>query len=121
MGDGRGSGAENALQSMLFYYITALIDNGVNDPKQYIATKICSMIDLAEDQSAYVKANIASRNKLLESLKSSMELLESMESSGNLDMDSLKIVKGILSNVEEGLELAIKTHTPDLMEKTREK
>ena len=99
MEDNKMSGAKNGLQTMLFYYLYSLIGN-VEDPKQYIATEIGKMIDLSEEQIQYVKMNIANDNKLLENLSSSIRLLDNIEKTGKLDMESIKIVKGILEIME---------------------
>lgn len=95
MEDNKMSGAKNGLQTMLFYYLYSLIGN-VEDPKQHIATEISKMIDLSEEQIQYVEMNIANDNKLLENLSSSIRLLDNIEKTGKLDMESIKIVKGIL-------------------------
>ena len=93
------SGAKNGLQTMLFYYLYSLIGN-VKDPKQYIATEMGKMIDLSEEQIQYVEMNIANDNKLLENLSSSIRLLDNIEKTGKLDMESIKIVKSILEIME---------------------
>lgn len=95
MEDNKMSGAKNGLQTMLFYYLYSLIGN-VEDPKQHIATEISKMIDLSEEQIQYVEMNIVNDNKLLENLSSSIRLLDNIEKTGKLDMESIKIVKGIL-------------------------
>ena len=99
MEDNKMSGAKNGLQTMLFYYLYSLIGN-VEDPKQYIATEMGKMIDLSEEQIQYVKMNIANDNKLLENLSSSIRLLDNIEKTGKLDMESIKIVKGIFEIME---------------------
>ena len=99
MEDNKMSGAKNGLQTMLFYYLYSLIGN-VEDPKQHIATEISKMIDLSEEQIQYVEMNIANDNKLLENLSSSIRLLDNIEKTGKLDMESIKIVKGILEIME---------------------
>lgn len=95
MEDNKMSGAKNGLQTMLFYYLYSLVGN-VDDPKQYIATELGKMIDLSEEQVQYIKLNIANDNKLLENLSSSISLLDNIEKTGKLDIESIKIVKGIL-------------------------
>lgn len=99
MEDNKMSGAKNGLQTMLFYYLYSLIGN-VEDPKQYIATEMGKMIDLSEEQIQYVEMNIANDNKLLENLSSSIRLLDNIEKTGKLDIESIKIVKGILEIME---------------------
>ena len=103
MEDNKMSGAKNGLQTMLFYYLYSLIGN-VEDPKQYIATEIGKMIDLSEEQIQYVEMNIANDNKLLENLSSSINLLDNIEKTGKLDMQSIKIVKGILEIMKNQCE-----------------
>lgn len=107
MQDNKISGAKNGLQTMLFYYLYSLIGN-VKDPKQYIATELGKMIDLSEEQIQYVKLNIANDNKLLENLSSSISLLDNMEKTGKLDIQSIKIVKGILEILKSQSEVIIK-------------
>ena len=94
--DSKITGAKQGVQNMLFYYISALMDNGVKDPKQHIATEIGQMIDLSEDQVLYVESHIRNDNKLIDNLSSSIALLDNMEKTGKLDMESIKIVKGVL-------------------------
>lgn len=99
MEDNKISGAKNALQTMLFYYLYSLIDN-VEDPKQYIATELGKMINLSEEQIQYVKLDVATNN-LLENLSYSISLLEHIEKTGKLDIQSIKIVKDILKILME--------------------
>ena len=95
MEDNKMSGAKNGLQTMLFYYLYSLIGN-VEDPKQHIATEISKMIDLSEEQIQYVQSHISTEGKLVESLSSSIQLLENMEKTGKLDLESISIVKNTL-------------------------
>lgn len=94
--DSKTSGAKQGVQNMLFYYVSALLDSGVKDPKQRIATEIGEMIDLAEDQVLYVESHIRNDNKLVDNLSSSIALLEGMEKTGKIDLESIRIVKGVL-------------------------
>lgn len=94
--DNKLAGAKQGIQNMLFYYISALMDNGVKDPKQQIATEIGEMIDLSQDQVLYVESHIMNDNKLVDNLSSSIALLEGMEKTGKIDLESIKIVKGVL-------------------------
>lgn len=93
-----------AVQNMLFYYITTLIDCGVKDPKQKIATEISGMIDLSEEQAMYVKSNISLDSKILEGLSSSIDLLKDMEKSGKIDQESISIVINLLSVIKDSCE-----------------
>lgn len=106
MDNGRLKGAKQGLQTMLFYYLSALIPL-VKDPKQCIATDIGKMIDLSEEQVAYVKMTIATQNKVITSLSSSIELLEVMEKTQKLDVESLGIVKGVLNTLKDECSKAL--------------
>ena len=101
------SGAKNGLQTMLFYYLYSLIGN-VKDPKQYIATELGKMINLSEEQIQYIKLNVANDNKLLDNLSSSIDLLDNIEKTGKLDIQSIKIVKGILEIIKSQSEDILK-------------
>lgn len=100
--DSRISGAKNGVQTMLYYYLTALIDSGVKDPKQRIATEISKMIDLSDEQCAYVNAHVSLGNKAVESLSTSIQLLES-----NPDTETVSIVIGILKEIKKRCEDAV--------------
>lgn len=95
MEDNRMNGAKAGIQKMLFYYLYSLSSIS-DDPKQQIASEIAEMIDLSEEQLQYVQANISQDNKLIENLSSSISLLEGMEKSKELDLESISIVKQIL-------------------------
>lgn len=99
MKDSKVSGAKQGVQTMLFYYLSSLIGT-VEDPKQYIATEMGEMINLSEEQIQYVKMNTAQDNKMLENLSSSISLLENMEKTNTLDLESIGIVKKILKIME---------------------
>lgn len=92
---------KNAVVDMLFYYIHSLIKEGVEDPLQVISTELPEMIHCSMEQIEYVKINALQGNKLLENLDSSIGLLSSMEESKSLDLESVKIVKGILEIMRE--------------------
>ena len=95
MDDSRLTGAKEGVQTMLFYYLLALQGN-VKDPKQVIATELGHMIDLSEERIQYVQSHISTEGKLVESLSSSIQLLENMEKTGKLDLESVSIVKNTL-------------------------
>ena len=95
MDDSRLTGAKEGVQTMLFYYLLALQGN-VKDPKQVIATELGHMIDLSEEQIQYVQSHISTEGKLVKSLSSSIQLLENMEKTGKLDLESISIVKNTL-------------------------
>ena len=107
------TGAKQGVQNMLFYYISALMDSGVQDVKQYIASEIGEMIDLSEEQVTYVKSHILNDNKVIDNLSSSIALLDNIEKTGKLDLESIKIVKGILSIMETRYKEAINDFAGD--------
>lgn len=88
--------SKNAVVDMLFYYIHSLIKQGVEDPLQVVSTELPEMIHASMEQIEYIKMNTLQNNKLVENLDSSIELLSSIEESKSLDLESIKIVKGIL-------------------------
>lgn len=112
MEDNKVIGGRQGVQTMLFYYLSSLIGK-VDDPKQYIATEIGSMIDLSEEQIQYIKMNIANENKLTENLSSSISLLKNMEETGKVDFESIKIVRGILEIMKTQSEQVIKEYMGD--------
>ena len=101
--DSKILGAKQGVQTMMYYYLSALIGT-TEDPKQYIATELGKMIDLSEEQIQYVKMNVANDNKMLDNLSSSIALLESMEKTGKLDLESVGIVKQILEIMKQQCE-----------------
>lgn len=98
---------KNAVVDMLFYYIHSLIKQGVEDPLQVISTEIPEMIHASMEQIEYIKINTLQNNKLVENLDSSIELLNSMEESKSLDLESLKIVKGILEIIRNDAKTSL--------------
>lgn len=116
--DSRISGAKNSVQNMMFYYLSSLIGT-VKDPKQHIATELGKMIDLSEEQIQYVKMNVANDNKMLDNLSSSIALLENIEKTGELDLESIDIVKKILVIMKDQCENTLKEYT-DFMDEVNE-
>ena len=99
MFDNEVQGAENAVRKMLLYYISALDTVGVQDIKQYIATRISSMIDLSEEQYNFIKLNFESDNKIIENLENGVKLLKKIENEQKLDITSINIVKQMLETI----------------------
>lgn len=99
--------SKNAVVDMLFYYIHSLIKQGVEDPLQVVSTELPEMIHASMEQIEYVKMNILQENKLVENLDSSIELLGSMEESKTLDLESIKIVKGILEIIRDDAKTSL--------------
>lgn len=92
-------GSENAVRTMLFYYITALQSVGIEDTKQYIASRIGDMISLSEEQVKFILSNFYEGDKLVESLNSSIELLVDMNNKKEYDEDTLNIVINLLNMI----------------------
>lgn len=97
--DARILGARMGVETMLYYYYTAIIGK-VKDPKQYMASRMPVMIDLTDEQATYVGATISSDNAVMTSLTTSIELLKTMQDSKELDEESLSLVIGILESVQ---------------------
>jgi hypothetical protein len=95
MTDNKSYGAKQAVQTMLFYYLSSLITT-VEDPKQYIASELGSMIDLSEEQIQYVKLSLATEDKVLSNFESCIQLLDAMKDKDSVDLESIKIVKDVL-------------------------
>jgi hypothetical protein len=93
----RKESAKKDLQTMLFYYITALIDEGESDPKRVIATEICEMIQLSEEQFAYVMAKQENSIDISEQLDSAAKLLKNSVKKDKVDMEAVKIVRELLT------------------------
>lgn len=89
-------GAESAVKKMLLYYASSLQSSGVEDIKQYIATKLIDIIPFTKDQLDFIQTNLNSDNKIIENLKMSISLLKNIEKTNQLDIDSVKIVRQVL-------------------------
>ena len=100
------SGAKHGVQTMLYYYLSSLIGT-TPDPKQVIATELGAMIDLSEEQIQYVKMSIAHDNKMLENLSSCVALLSNIEKTGELDLQSIGIVRKILEVMQSQCKIAL--------------
>ena len=101
------SGAKQAVQNMLFYYLTTLLDE--KDPKQIMASELGAMIDLSEDQVNYVKLQLSAKNKVLDNLETCVQLLENMVKTEKIDIDALKIVIQVLSLMKATCETTLKS------------
>lgn len=110
-------GAKAGLQSMIYYYLTALVESGVQDPKQKIATDMAGMIDLSEEQLAYVGSHLTKGIRFEDELKSSIDLLKGMQRSNKLDKETLQIVIAMLEEGMKQLEDAIDNYTLDTIGK----
>lgn len=98
---------KQAIIDMLFYYIYSLIKQGVEDPLQVVSTELPEMIHASMEQIEYIKMNTLQGDKLVENLDSSIELLSSMEESKTLDLESIKIVKGILKIMRDNAKVSL--------------
>ncbi len=101
--EGKIVGAKNGVQTMLYYYLSSLIGQ-VEDPKQVIASEIGAMIDFSEAQAQYIAMDVKSNNKMLDNLTCSIDLLKSMEQAKEFDLDSIKIITGILEIMKKQCE-----------------
>lgn len=99
--------SKNAVVDMLFYYIHSLIKQGVEDPLQVVSTELPEMIHASMEQIEYIKMNTLQDNKLIDNLDSSIELLSSIEESKSLDLESIKIVKGILEIMRNDAKVSL--------------
>lgn len=93
----RRESARKDLQTMLFYYITALIEEGESDPKRVIATEMSEMIQLSEEQLAYVRAKQDNAIDISEQLDSAEKLLKNSVKKDKVDMEAVKIVRKLLT------------------------
>lgn len=111
MGNEETKGLEKSVQTMLFYYITSLIDTGVQDTRQYVATVLPKMINLTEEQSLFVQTQVRKDRSLPEKLRLSVELLKNIEKTGKLDMQSITLVRSMVENMydncKEVLEMVV--------------
>lgn len=117
--DSKITGAKNSVQTMLFYYLSAVIGT-VEDPKQYIATELGKMIDLSEEQLQYVLMSIQNENKIVDNLSSSISLLENIEKTKELDLESINIVKQILIIMKEQCKEALDNYTKSIVTEEEE-
>lgn len=117
--DSKITGAKNSVQTMLFYYLSAVIGT-VEDPKQYIATELSKMIDLSEEQLQYVLMSIQNENKIIDNLSSSISLLENIEKTKKLDLESINIVKQILTIMKKQCEECLINYTKTVTEEEKE-
>ena len=99
--------SKNAVVDMLFYYIHSLIKQGVEDPLQVVSTELPKLINASMEQIEYVKINTLQDNKLIDNLDSSIGLLNSIEESKTLDLESIKIVKGILEIMRNDAKISL--------------
>jgi len=100
-------GAEKAISTMLLYYISALQATGVDDVKQYIATRISEMISLSEEQYKFVLANFEKDGKIIDNLNNCVQLLKNMEEKKELDLESIGIIKQVLELIIKDYKEAI--------------
>lgn len=101
MEDNRIAAAREGVQNMLFYYLTSLIESGVKDPKQYIATEIGKMINLSDEQRKYIEANLALEDNISKGLSQCISMLKNMENAKEIDAECFGIIVNILSRIQE--------------------
>lgn len=96
MDDNRLQSAKSALRNMLFYYIAELIDQGVEDPRQKVATEIGDLINLSSEQVEYVYSTLSSSVSLKDNVDMCIKLLINIENTKKLDIESVTIVRKTL-------------------------
>ena len=99
--------SKDAVVDVLFYYIYSLLKQGVEDPLQVISTELPEMIHASKEQIEYIKINTLEKNKLVDNLDSSIGLLNSIEESKTLDLDSIRIVKNILEIMRNDAKVSL--------------
>ena len=100
-------GAKQAVQTMLFYYLSSLIGT-VEDPKQHIASELGAMINLSNEQIQYVKLSLATEDKIISNFESCIQLLDSIKDKDSLDLESIRIVKDVLTIMKETCQKTLK-------------
>lgn len=98
---------KNVVTDMLFYYIYSLVKQGVEDPLQVLVAELPEMINISKEQLEYIKINALQKGKLVENLDSSIKLLSSIEESKTLDLESIKIVNGILEIIRNDADISL--------------
>ena len=97
------NGVEIGLNKMIMYYAIALKESGIENIKEYMASKMVDMIQLSADESEIIMLNILKDNQTLNGLKKSIELLDTISITNNNDKESIKIIKNILNLVVNDL------------------
>ena len=98
---------KSVVTDMLFYYIYSLVKQGVEDPLQVLVTELPEMINISKEQLEYIKMNVLQKEKFVENIDSSIKLLSSIEESKTLDLESIKIVKGILEIIRNDADISL--------------
>ena len=96
--------SEKAAEKMLMYYASSLQSMGVKDVRQYMANKLCKLIDLTDEQASFVMLNINKENKIYDNLINSCELLKGMKKNKQLDMESIDIILNVLNLMIQDLK-----------------
>lgn len=99
------TGAESGIRKMLLYYVSALQSAGVEDVKQYIASRIGDIIQLSEEQCNFIIDNFENDGKLVKMLDESILLLKNMEKNKKLDLESISIVIQLLEMLKENTKM----------------
>lgn len=107
MENNKAFGAKQAVQNMLFYYLSSLMEIS-DDPKQIIASEIGAMINLSEEQIEYVKLSLASDNKVISNFNLCIQLLDNMKDKESFDLESINIIKNILSLMRDTCNKTLK-------------
>ncbi len=95
--------AKEGIKNMLYYYIEALVEEGVEDPKSFIAEEIGEMINLTCDQVKYINSELSDSVSLSDNVDMCIKLLISLENSKKLDLESIAIVRKTLEIINTKL------------------
>lgn len=89
-------GAENAVRKMLMYYLSALEASGVEDTKQFVASRISEMIDLSDEQQKFIVMNFNEEGKIVHNINDCIGLLNKMKKDNKIDLESIDIIEQFL-------------------------
>ena len=89
-------GAENAVRKMLMYYLSALEASGVEDTKQFVASRISEMIDLSDEQQKFIVMNFNEEGTIVHNINDCIGLLNKMKKDNKIDVESIDIIEQFL-------------------------
>ena len=90
---------KNRVKDMLYYYVAALMNEGVN-PRETILRELPGMIILAEDQVDYIRSELSELANIDEVFDMMIELCKVG------DKESIGIIKDTLINMQQQLQKA---------------
>ena len=95
---------EELLLNQLFYYRLALLEGGVVDVNQYIATRLSSLIKLTEAQEKFLKdqlLNPEDRLDFTESIDQLLILIEAEKHETKPNLEYLKMIEETLKQIKK--------------------